>query len=102
MTRYTKNWGKTPTGYAYYPNLGMGKKLLTTKIAIRHTHARHHHHVTENVLKVYLPAAHGQFKGPNLLTLSEQQCYVWNTASQKHKMTSYAKHFAGHGPTDPP
>jgi len=31
------------------------------------------------------------WEGPNLLTLNEQQHFVWDTASQKHKITSYAR-----------
>jgi len=31
------------------------------------------------------------------LTLSERQYFVWDTASQKHKMTRYARNLGGHG-----
>jgi len=34
------------------------------------------------------------WEGPNLFTLNEQQHFVWDTASQKHKMTSYARNMA--------
>jgi len=32
------------------------------------------------------------------MTLSEQQYFVSETASQKHKMTRSARNFGGHGP----
>ena len=34
--------------------------------------------------------------GANPLTLSEQQYFVCDTASQKHKMTRYTRHLGGH------
>jgi len=37
-------------------------------------------------------------EGQNLLAFSEQQYFVWDTASQKGKTTRNAENLEGHGP----
>jgi len=36
-------------------------------------------------------------EGPNILTLSEHQCLVWDTASRSKKTTIYGESLGGYG-----